>query len=142
MWRKNLALAVLLVCAPAGTQTLHKCVGEGGAVAFRSGPCEPGERLRAVRDGSSDARSPEAWRALRERQARDAEGSRYLSRIAGTDGSRASHGLPAPGMRNAKAVRCENAKRARDDAVRRARGRMTGQAHSVWNRHVYDACKP
>ena len=140
MTRWCLLFAALLCVSPATAQTLQKCVDKGGAVAFRSGPCEAGERLVALREASSDARAPEEWRALRERQKRDREGSRYLSGLAGTDGGQRGHS--SSGSRSAAVIRCENAKRARDDAIRRAKGRATGAAHSFWNRHVYDACKP
>jgi len=141
MFKLVLAARLCLGLAPAAAQTLQKCVGEGGAVAFRSGPCLPAETLAARRDGGSDRRTPEEWRQLRERQQRDEDGSRYLSRIAGTDGLRQPVG-PGRSQRNPKVVRCEAARAQRDSAIKRLGGRAAASVHSYWNNRVYDACKP
>src|SRR5690606_36484013 len=114
---------------------------KGGAVAFRSGPCEAGEKRVELRDGRSDTRSPEEWERLRARQERDERGARYLSRLAGTDGM-VQAATPRRGQRNPKVVRCEGAKAARDSALKQLQGRASGATHSYWNNRVYEACKP
>lgn len=135
-------LVVLCVCAvPVGAQTLQKCVGKGGAVAFRSGACEAGEKLVELRDGRSDIRSSEDWERLRDRQERDERGARYLSRIAGTDGMMQA-APPRRSRRNPKVVQCEGAKAARDSAIKQLQGHASGATHSYWNNRVYEACKP
>jgi hypothetical protein len=132
-------LALALVAVPVCAQTLQKCVGKGGAVAFRSGECLPNERLAGLRDGSSDRRLPEEWQALQQRQAKERAGSQYLSHLAGTDAGRYSYSESS--TRNPKAARCEAAKSQRDRAIRQLAGRATLDTHSYWNRVVYDACK-
>lgn len=143
MWKVTVTvLAAVLAVSPVSAQTLQKCVSKSGAMAFRSGPCEAGERLIALREGASDTRTSEEWRALRERQQREREGSRYLSRLAGTDGDGDGGGYSSSDPRNARVVRCEDAKRRRDADLARYRGHGRLERYSYWNRVVYDACKP
>lgn len=132
--------ALLLFTSLVDAQTLQKCIGKGGAVAFRSGPCEPSETLSGQREAGRDLRTPKEWAALRERQRRESEGSRYLSRLAGTDGM--SSGTTYSGSRrNEKVVRCENAKAERARVLKAYGIHATMQIHSNLNRMVYDACK-
>jgi hypothetical protein len=142
MFKWGCLLAAMLFASPAAAQTLQKCIGKGGATAYRSGPCEAGERLQGVRDGSSDRRTPEEWRALRQRQAQQTAAAKAMSRMAGTDRTYIyTPGVGGPTQSESRDRRCESSKQTRDAEIKRLGRYATMEVRSRWNQYVYDRCK-
>jgi hypothetical protein len=102
----TLALVTAGVCA----QSIQRCEGGDGRVAYSEGACPPG--TRAVRSIAPPARpSPEAQKAARERAQRDKEVAQTL----------AAQRQPAAAARTGQAyVPVEEARRAADCAYLRA----------------------
>lgn len=136
--RRCLLCLILLCTCSSHAQTLHKCSGRGGSIAYRDGDCLPGERLVAVRDAAIAAspqpqrrpeRSTHAPRASREPAARDHRHERRR-------GTRGRTKRP-----KARKDPCSAAKQARDDFRRKQGTRVTMDQLSRWSHRVYDACK-
>lgn len=130
---------VLLCACPVHAQTLHKCSGQGGAIAYRDGDCLPGERLVAVRDAAAGIHQPERARPAPRRPARPSRGHDTAADYRKDDRRRGTRGHAKP--RKSRKDPCKAAKQARDDFQRKRRARMTMEQLSRWSHRVYDACK-
>ncbi len=142
-----IALFVLLLFAwPTQAQTVHKCSGKGGVMAYRSGDCLPGETLVAVRDAAPDLRiqppslasqdSP-ASHSRRANSTATAADPRHRTRRVSAIVSRA-----APHRRRAPTKDpCASMKLKRDADQQRRRSTITMADLSRWSNRVHDACK-
>jgi hypothetical protein len=77
---------------------------------------------------------------LRDRQRREAEARDDLRRSSAGQVFYVENGRRS--VRNPKVVRCERAKKRRDDDIASYRGKARIERYSYWNHVVYDACKP
>lgn len=138
---RYLLLLVLSCACSSHAQTLHKCSGQGGTIAYRDGDCRPGERLVAVRDATagihSRPRSGHAPNASR-RTARTSKDS-GAARDDRNDRRRSTRGRAR--RRKTQVDPCSAAKQARDDFQRKRGIKVTMAQLSRWNHRVYDACK-
>ena len=135
-----LALTLVLAWAPTiHAGELYKCVGKSGAVRIQDRPCEAEARTAWIKPADPDLRTPEEWARLRERQARDVQGSRYLSRIAGTD-KRIVY-IDRGSSRSVSVDKCTAAKRHRDAVLKTAGLKAGFDLHRQLNSLVYDAGK-
>lgn len=137
--RIGLACLLLAFAGTAQGQSVHKCVGKGGAVSYQSEPCAPAQK--AVKSWDATPAPPpsndELWRRHYRRKQGEAD-SRYLSRLAGTDGSRASAAYaPPPAATDA----CAAAKARREAILRQHNDDVGYDARRALNDSVYDACK-
>ncbi|GAA3918538.1 hypothetical protein [Luteimonas lutimaris] len=140
-WSSLLFASLLLcTCAPhARAEGFHKCGGEGGAVAYRSQTCLPGETLLATLEPEpefsaqrNDAERNSTAPAPRPKPARNADRRERSHATQRLQGSRKPRAKKNP---------CAAAKLARDDFQRRRGIRITMVELSRWNHRVYDACK-
>ena len=136
---KWIPLSALLLCAlaqQAHAESFHKCSGEGGAVAYRSQACLPGEQLVATLEPEPETRAPqrknEAAAAAAPSRAKRSPSTRNRVARPRSRGSRKSRASRNP---------CASAKKARDDFQRRRGIKVTMDELSRWNHRVYDACK-
>lgn len=137
----RIGLAVLLIAAHglAHAQTVNKCVGKGGAATYQSEPCPSTQK--AVKSWDATPEPPpsndELWRRYRQRRKAEAD-SRYLSRLAGTDGSR-STGATVYTTNQVSA--CEAARQRRESVLRSANNDVSYDVRRHLNDAVFDACK-
>lgn len=133
-------LLFALACVPSlHAEDFHKCLGEGGATAYRSKGCLSGETLVAVLEPVADP--PQARRRAA------GESPPHQSRTTRKSGrSQPNRGRPGARNSNPRSKRsrknpCKSAKKARDDFQRRRGIKITMDDLSRWNHRVYDACK-
>ncbi len=132
-------------------RTLRKCVSPKGAVSIQNAPCPAGSRTAWVRPTAPEQLS-EARRHSLQQQARkrDAD-SRYLSRLAGTDGldrqyiyrthSYPRPSYPRPSRTSAKHAACDAARRHRETTLERVGLARTVDLLRALNDRVYEACQ-
>lgn len=135
-----LAMTLALVVFPSAGQTVQKCIGKGGAVSFVSGPCPADQKQAASYDATPEVMTARRARELEDRRRRDAANSRYLESLARGQGRSAAYGS-SPSRSNAKHERCQDAKRRRDDTLRRVGLRRTHDLLRRLDNNVYEACK-
>ncbi len=126
-------LLFALACTlPLHAEDFQKCLGEGGATAYRSKGCLSGETLVAVLEPVADP--PQAQRRV------DAESQPRQSRTA-RKSKRQTSRKARNGKRSSRKDPCRSAKQARDDFRRRRGIKITMDELSRWSHRVYDACK-
>ena len=134
--------AALIVAQPlhAGSASVHKCSGDGGATAYRSEDCRAGESLVATIEPAPEIHAPVRTGPSATADRSAAAGSRLRS-------SRAGHRTATRSVSRSRKPRrprknpCQGAKQARDDFQRRRGIHITMAELSRWNHRVYDACK-
>ena len=137
--------ALLMFAWPNHAQTVQKCSSKGGAMAYRSGDCLPGETLVAVRDGASDLRTPQPLQASQESTSHSrrtnstataANPRRKTPRASAVVSRATPHRKRAPAKDS-----CASMKLKRDADQQRRRSTITMADLSRWNNRVHDACK-
>ena len=137
--RIGLACLLLAFAGAVQGQSVHKCVGKGGAVSYQSQPCAATQKALKSWD-ATPAPPPgtdELWRHHYRLKQGEAD-SRYLSRLAGTDRPRAGGAYgPSPTPIDA----CAAAKARRESVLRQNNDDVGYDARRALNDMVYDACK-
>lgn len=138
----RIGLAVLLIAAQGGlahAQTVNKCVGKGGAVTYQSEPCPSTHKATKSWDATPEPppSNDELWRRYHQRKKAEAN-SRYLSRLAGTDGSRSSG---ATVYTTTQGSACQVARETRETVLRNGNNDVSYDVRRRLNDAVFDACK-
>lgn len=142
---RYLLLLILFCACSSHAQTLHKCSGQGGTVAYRDGDCLPGERLVAVRDAVADVRHPQQRPPRPGHAPHATRRATHASKDTGTTRehrrSRRRGARDHARRHKPRKNPCSAAKQARDDFQRKRGIKVTMAQLSRWNHRVYDACK-
>lgn len=126
--RRLLAILGCLLSAPAVGDTLYKCEAPGQPPSYQSTPCSTGQRQARTWEAVPE-RAPsnaEHWRRYHERR-RQAAGSAYLSKLAGTQRRGTGQGAAIRQQPRAPTA-CAAARAARDALV--GRNNMGGDIDS------------
>jgi hypothetical protein len=114
---------------------VYKCKGSDGVVAFQSQPCASGaemlDRIAATPDTAADI----SW--ARTKQLEAIRRSRQMAELA-SDGAR---GYGSAGTVDERRARCNAAKAARDDTLRRVGLARTYELLQRLDNQVREACK-
>lgn len=123
-------------------RTLRKCVSPKGATSIQNDPCPAGSRTAWVRPTAPEQLSDARRRSLQQQaRKRDAD-SRYLSRLAGTDGlDRRQTIYRGPSRTSTRHAACDAAKRHRDIVLKRVGLARTVDLLRALNDRVYEACQ-
>lgn len=133
--KKELIAALLLAAAPAGAQTIHKCVDAAGVVTYQSFECGAGQTVGKSWNVEPMATTPADLQA---RKARERANSAYLRKLAERHRRATGGGVAISGRRDAR--KCEAAKSRRAKAES-GEARLTLKQLEALGDAVYEACK-
>lgn len=143
-WNPLFAFVLLCACAlhARADDSIHKCSRGGGAVAYRSQACLPGERRLATLAPVPEvvARHDDAGQNRPAPRAH-ATPARNTGRRADRREHQAAQHPQGRRKPRPKKNPCVAARQGRDDFQRRRGIRITMAELSRWNHRVYDACK-
>ncbi|MDI9239978.1 hypothetical protein QLQ15_13780 [Lysobacter sp. LF1] len=134
--------ALASVTGVACANTVHKCIGPGGAVSYQDAPCAAG-----LREGGRWAADPEPPPTPAQMQARDRKlqqdraESDFLSRRAGTDRVGSGRAQTSRAVRNPAPSACEAAKAARQKTLDSVGLKRTFDLLRKLDEQVREACR-
>lgn len=137
-----MAWVLASVASVASANTVHKCIGPGGAVSYQDAPCAPGFREGGNWTADPEpAPTPAQMQARERRQQQDRAESDFLSRRAGTDRSGGNRAQASRVIRSPAPSACEAARARRQKTLDNVGLKRTFDLLRKLDEQVRDACR-